>query len=136
MPVHWCGNAGHLDKILSICEKHQLFLLEDASQAPDSCYQGKALGTYGDLGVFSFNEPKNIMTGEGGLVVTNSQKLAEKCRLIRNHGEAVVNDEDSDEYLVNIIGYNFRISELHAAIAYIQTLKHDEINSIRRDIKL
>ena len=73
------------------------------------------------------------MSGEGGLIVTNNEKIAVKCRLIRNHGEAIVTDDYTDEDLVNIIGYNFRMTELHAAIAYIQTKKHDKINEIRKE---
>jgi dTDP-4-amino-4,6-dideoxygalactose transaminase len=83
--------------------------------------------------VFSFNEPKNMMTGEGGMILTNNKKIAKKCRLIRNHGEAIVDDDFLDEDLVNVIGYNFRLTEIHAAIAYIQTNKREKINKIRND---
>ncbi len=150
MTVHWCGNAGDLDQINSICKQNNIFLIEDAAQAPTSKYKCEikcygcdtncekfvnpcAIGTFGDVGVFSFNEPKNIMTGEGGLIVTNNEKIAIKCRLIRNHGEAIVTDDFTDEDLVNIIGYNFRMTELRAAIAYIQTKKHEKINNIRKE---
>ena len=148
--VHWCGNAGDLCKIKSICRKNNIFLIEDAAQAPTSKYKCKAsnckncinspitnakpssIGTFGDLGVFSFNEPKNIMTGEGGLIVTNNQNFAIKCRLIRNHGEALISSNATTEELVNVIGYNFRMTEIHAAIAYIQTKKRKTINKIRK----
>ncbi|TFB11125.1 DegT/DnrJ/EryC1/StrS family aminotransferase [Candidatus Marinimicrobia bacterium MT.SAG.3] len=131
MPVHWCGNAGDLDEILAICNKHGLKVVEDAAQSPLTYYNGKSLGTFGDVGVFSFNEPKNIMTGEGGIIVTDDQRIAEKCRLIRNHGEAIITDEDSDDYLINTVGYNFRLTEIHAAIAYMQLKKSKKLNSIR-----
>jgi len=148
MTVHWCGNAGDLDQINSICKQNNLFLVEDAAQAPTSFYKcnnicfgcddncqnfksSSAIGSFGDVSVFSFNEPKNIMTGEGGLIVTNNEKIAVKCRLIRNHGEAIVMDNYSDEELVNIVGYNFRMTELHAAIAYVQSKKYKQINSFR-----
>ena len=150
MTVHWCGNAGDLDKINSICRENGLFLIEDCSQAPTSKYQcdsvcfncdsnckkllyPAAIGTFGDVGVFSFNEPKNIMTGEGGLIVTNNDNIGLKCRLIRNHGEAIVNDDSTVEELVNIVGYNFRMTEIHAAIAYVQTKKYKKINTIRNN---
>ena len=147
MTVHWCGNAGDLCQIKTICDENNIFLVEDAAQAPSSFYKcskqcnnscknfesPRAIGTFGDIGVFSFNEPKNIMSGEGGLIVTNNEKIAAKCRLIRNHGEALVSDNYKDEELVNIIGYNFRMTELHAAIAYIQTKKHEKINKIRKE---
>jgi perosamine synthetase len=150
LTVHWCGNAGDLDQINSICKEKGVYLVEDAAQAPSSFYRckttcnrcdkscknhkiGSAVGTIGDVGVFSFNEPKNIMTGEGGLILTNSKEIAKKCRLIRNHGEAIVDDSFNNEELVNVIGYNFRLTELHAAIAYIQTKKRNSINKIRNE---
>ena len=132
LAVHWCGNAGDLDRIASICNDNKIYLVEDAAQAPTSFYNSRAIGTFGDLGVFSFNEPKNIMCGEGGLIVTNNKKFAIKCRLIRNHGEAIVRENVDDVDLINIIGYNFRMTELHAAIAYEQTKKLEKINDIRK----
>ena len=131
VPVHWCGNAGDFSEILAITEAHGLRVIEDAAQVPATWYEGRALGTYGDLGVFSFNQPKNVMTGEGGIVVTNDQYLAEKCRLIRNHGEAIVDDDDPDQYVANSVGYNFRLTELQAAIGFEQIAKIQEINDIR-----
>ena len=150
LTVHWCGNAGDLDRINSICKKRNIYLVEDAAQAPTSFYKCNdvcfecdnscnklnsptAIGTFGDVGVFSFNEPKNIMTGEGGLIITNNKKIAVKCRLIRNHGEAIVNDDYSNEELVNVVGFNYRMTELHAAIAYVQTKKREKINIIRKN---
>ena len=129
--VHWCGNVGDLDEISKICKNSDIYLIEDAAQAPASFYKSRPVGTYGDLGVFSFNEPKNIMCGEGGLIVTNNKKFAVKCRLIRNHGEALTRDNFEDVDLVNVVGYNFRMTELHAAIAYEQTKKLKTINLIR-----
>lgn len=150
LTVHWCGNVGDLNEITKICKNKGVYLLEDAAQAPSSFYFGgnlsgfqddmhsnasgeSAVGTFGDVAVFSFNEPKNIMTGEGGLILTSNKQIAQKCRLIRNHGEAIVNDDFTNEELVNIVGYNFRLTEIHAAIAYVQTKKKDKINKIRND---
>ena len=135
--VHWCGNAGDLGEIKFICDTNNIFLVEDAAQAPLSFYkyndskEAVAVGTVGDAGVFSFNEPKNIMAGEGGLIVTNNINIAIKSRLIRNHGEAIIMDDCTDQDLVNIVGYNFRMTEIHAAIAYVQTKKYKQINLIR-----
>jgi len=131
--VHWCGNVGDLDQISNICIQKGIFLIEDAAQAPTSFYKSSAVGAFGDLGVFSFNEPKNIMTGEGGLIITDNKKFAIKCRLIRNHGEAIIKDNASDEDLINVVGYNFRMTEVHAAIAYVQTKKLTMINSYREN---
>ena len=129
VPVHWCGNAGDLEEICSIAKENSIFIIEDAAQAPDTFYNNRALGTFGDAGVFSFNEPKNLMSGEGGLILTSDVQIARRARLIRNHGEAIVEDDDD---LTNIIGYNFRMTELHAAIAYIQTVNRKKINAFRR----
>lgn len=132
MPIHWNSNAGNLDALLSVAKKNELKVVEDASQSPGMMYKGKHLGTHGDVGVFSLNEPKNIMTGEGGMIVTNNTDIAVKCRLIRNHGESIVDTDASDELLVNCIGYNFRLVELLAEIGCEQ-LKHlDYLNNIRK----
>ena len=130
--VHWCGNVGDLDEIKNICNEKNIYLIEDAAQAPASFYKTRAVGTFGDLGVFSFNEPKNIMCGEGGLIVTNNEKFAIKCRLIRNHGEAIIKDNADNMDIINVVGYNFRMTELHAAIAYEQSKKLEKINKIRK----
>ncbi len=133
MPVHWCGNAGDLEEIISISKSKGIPVVEDAAQSPATIYKDKYLGTYGDLGVFSFNEPKNLMTGEGGIIVTDSKDYAVKSRLIRNHGEAILNQESSKEDLINIIGYNFRLTELQAAIGIEQLKKLDYLNGIRSE---
>lgn len=129
--VHWCGNAGDFDRVLEVARKHGIPLIEDAAQAPGTVYQGKPLGTWGAAGVFSFSEPKNVMTGEGGMIVTSEVAIAEKCRLIRNHGEAIPELSDSDEFLRNVVGYNFRMVEIVAAMGWVQTERLPEMNRIR-----
>jgi len=131
--VHWCGNPGHFNKILKICKKRNIKIIEDAAQVPGTEYKGKHLGTFGDIGVYSFNEPKNIMTGEGGMVVTNNEKYAIKLRLIRNHGEAIVDENDSLKFINNVVGYNFRLTELQAAIGCEQINKLEYLNGIRKE---
>ena len=133
MPIHWNSNAGELDAVLSLGKKYGLRIIEDASQCPGMVYKGRHLGSHGDVGVFSLNEPKNIMTGEGGIIVTNNRDIALKCRLIRNHGESIVDKDASERTLVNCIGYNFRLVELLAEIGCMQ-LKHlDYLNRIRKE---
>lgn len=132
MPVHWCGNAGDFAPLLDIAKRHKLYVLEDAAQAPGTEYQGRMLGTFGDAGIFSFSEPKNVMTGEGGMLITSDPQIAEKCRLIRNHGESVPMPEDSDDFALNIIGYNFRMVEATGALGWVQTAKLDMVNQIRK----
>jgi len=133
MPIHWNSNAGELDAVLLLGKKYGLRIIEDASQCPGMKYKGKHLGSHGDVGVFSLNEPKNIMTGEGGIIVTNNRDIALKCRLIRNHGESIVDKDASESTLVNCVGYNFRLVELLAEIGCLQ-LKHlGYVNKIRKD---
>ena len=131
LPVHWCGNAGTIDGIMKVAKKHGLKVIEDSCQAPGTFHNGKFLGNHGDCGVFSYSEPKNVMTGEGGMLITDNPDIAEKCRLIRNHGEAIPVTDDSDEYLKNVVGYNFRMVEAVAAIGWVQTSKLAHVNGIR-----
>ncbi len=108
--------------IRKIARKHNLKVIEDVAQAPGATYNGKYAGTLGDLGVYSLNYHKHIHCGEGGVVVTNDDKLAERVRLIRNHAEAVV-EEKKTEDLTNMLGFNFRMPEVEAAITRCQLKK-------------
>ncbi len=133
MPIHWNSNAGDLDEIISIAKSKGLKVIEDAAQTPGILYKGKHLGTYGDAGVYSLNEPKNIMTGEGGIIVTDSSEVAIKCRLVRNHGEAIVDENSVDDQVVNVIGYNFRLVELLAEIGVVQLDHLAYLNKVRQE---
>ena len=132
MPIHWNSNAGDFASILDQAKTHNLKIIEDAAQAPGELYQDQYLGTLGDVGVYSLNEPKNIMTGEGGIIVTNDREVAKKCRLIRNHGEAIVDEDTSDIAATNIVGYNFRLVEILAEIGILQLDNLPFLNDIRR----
>lgn len=112
-------DAGAINKI---AEKYGLVVIEDCAQAPHAKYKGKWAGTLGDIGVYSLNYHKHIHTGEGGVVVTDDDELAERVRLIRNHGEAVVGNKGTSN-LVNMIGFNFRMNEIEAAIGRCQLRK-------------
>ena len=131
LPVHWCGNAGDFDGILAVARRHGIPVLEDSAQAPGTRYRGRFLGTFGDAATFSFSEPKNVTTGEGGMVVTSNVTIAEKCRLIRNHGESVPMPDDTDAFVVNVVGQNFRMVEASAALGWVQTSKLETVNAIR-----
>ena len=96
-------------------------------------YRGRPVGSIGDAGVFSLTETKNITCGEGGLLVTDDPKIARKARLIRNHGEGVAESSWPDDELVNVVGMNFRLTELQAAIAIGQLNSLDKRNTARRD---
>lgn len=131
MPVHLLGNMCNMDKLLKIARRHKLIVIEDASQAPGSKWKNKFAGTIGHAGVFSFQQSKNIMTGEGGMIVTNDPFIAKKCRLISNHGEVVMELASSKNELKNIVGSNFRMPEICAAIGIAQLSKIERINSWR-----
>lgn len=120
--VHLFGHPANMDPILLLAKKHNLVVIEDCAQAPGAVYKDKLVGTMGDIGVFSLNQHKTITTGEGGVIITNDGKLARKMQLIRNHGEVVVNDLNQND-IVNILGWNYRITELEAAIAIAQFQK-------------
>jgi dTDP-4-amino-4,6-dideoxygalactose transaminase len=119
--VHLFGHPADMDAIMAIAEPRNIKVIEDAAQAPGVFYKGKPVGSIGDIGGFSLNFHKHIHTGEGGMLVTNDDKLAQRCRLIRNHGENVIETEHIED-LVNVIGGNYRLTELQAAIG-IEQLK-------------
>jgi len=129
--VHLLGNSAEMDAIMAIAKKHSLIVVEDCAQAPGTKYKGEYVGTIGDLGVFSFQETKNITTGEGGMVITKDPVLAKKVRLIRNHGESIPDNSWDDNSLVNLVGMNFRMTELTAALGVAQLDKLDENNRVR-----
>lgn len=116
------GHGAELDAILKIARKHGLKVIEDAAQAPGALYHGKFVGTLADVGVYSLNYHKHIHTGEGGVCVTNDPKLAERMQLIRNHAEAVAAKKEV-ESLDNLVGFNFRLGEIEAAMGLAQLRK-------------
>lgn len=118
------GQPYNRDAINAIAKKHNLIVIEDCAQAPGAKYDDEYAGTLGDIGIFSLNYHKHIHSGEGGVVVTNNDQLAEKIRLIRNHAEAVVEGKGVSD-LVNMVGFNFRMTEMEAAVAFEQLKKLD-----------
>jgi dTDP-4-amino-4,6-dideoxygalactose transaminase len=116
------GQPYDVKRINAIAKKHHLYVIEDCAQAPGAKYKDTYAGTLGDIGIYSLNYHKHIHTGEGGVVVTNNSKLAERVRLIRNHAEAVVGKKGVRD-LVNMIGFNFRMTEIEAAIGRCQLKK-------------
>jgi perosamine synthetase len=120
--VHIFGHPADMDAIMLLAKKYKLKVIEDCAQAPMGRYKGRFVGTIGDIGVFSLNYHKHIHTGEGGIVVTNDASLAERVQLIRNHGENVVEAKGVTD-LTNMIGYNYRMTEVEAAIGIEQLKK-------------
>jgi perosamine synthetase len=122
MVVHLFGYPADMDAIMAIAKKHGLKVIEDAAQAPGVFYRGRPVGAIGDVGGFSLNFHKHIHTGEGGLLVTNNDEIALRCRLIRNHGENAT-EAYGIEDISNTIGSNYRFTELQAAIGIEQFKK-------------
>jgi 8-amino-3,8-dideoxy-alpha-D-manno-octulosonate transaminase len=131
MPVHMCGSMADLDALQAICKEHGLLLLEDACQSIGGTYKGKALGTIGDAGTFSFDFVKTITCGEGGVVMTNHKDVYIKSDAFTDHGHDHLGvDRGAD--LHPFLGYNFRISELHAAVGLAQIRKLDTFLALQK----
>ena len=131
MPVHMCGSMADLDALKAICDEHNLILLEDACQSIGGTYKGQKLGTIGHAGTFSFDFVKTITCAEGGVVMTNSEDVYIKSDGYTDHGHDHKGvDRGAD--LHPFIGYNFRISELHAAVGLAQIRKLDHFLAIQR----
>lgn len=134
MPVHMCGAMADMDEIMNIAKKHDLLILEDACQAIGASYKGKFLGTIGHIGCYSFDFVKTVTCGEGGAVFTNDKKLYEFSDRFTDHGhDHIGNDRGAEGH--PILGLNFRISELNAAIGLAQWKKLDFILDRQRKIK-
>ncbi|MDR3400891.1 MAG: DegT/DnrJ/EryC1/StrS family aminotransferase [Chthoniobacter sp.] len=131
--VHLFGGPAAMDEILAIARPRGIKVIEDAAQSPGVLYKGRPVGAIGDLGGFSLNFHKHIHTGEGGMIVTNDDKLAHRCQLIRNHGENATAGMDDAE-LVNVIGGNYRLTEIQAAIGVEQLKRLDGYLNTRAEL--
>ena len=126
LPVQLYGQSADMDKINEIAEKHDLIVIEDAAQAHGATYKGNKVGSMGDMACFSFYPTKNMTTSEGGIITTNDEKLAENERIYRAHGATVRYHHDE-------IGYNFRMTDISAAIGLAQMDRIDEFNDKRNE---
>lgn len=124
MPIHLFGYPAQMERILAIAERHSLQIIEDAAQAIGATYDGKPTGSFG-TGCFSLYATKNVHSGEGGMITTNDDALARACRLIRAHGM-------ERRYYHDVLGYNFRLSDLHAAIGIEQLKKLHQFTESRQ----
>jgi dTDP-4-amino-4,6-dideoxygalactose transaminase len=120
--VDLLGHPAEMDEIMTIARERNLIVIEDAAQVPGAMYKGRPAGTLAHIGVFSLNVHKTIHTGEGGVVVTNDANLADRVALIRNHGEVVVGNKGTED-IVNLVGFNYRMTEIEAAIGIEQLKK-------------
>lgn len=133
MSVDIAGHSADMDSLRKIANKYNLKIISDTAQAPGALYKGKFAGTLADIGGFSLNYHKHIHTGEGGIAVTNDDDFADRLRLIRNHAEVVVEGMGISD-LSNMIGHNFRLGEIEAAIGISQLNKLDDLVKSRQRI--
>jgi dTDP-4-amino-4,6-dideoxygalactose transaminase len=120
-----------MDAIMAVAREHDLRVIEDCAQAHGARYRGQCVGTIGEISVFSLNANKSIQVGEGGICLTRDADLRYRLALIRNHGEAVVEEAGYDQ-LTNIVGFNFRLTEIAAAMAIEQLKKLERLTELRR----
>lgn len=129
IPVHLYGHPANMDPILEIASRHGLAVIEDAAEAHGARYKNQYVGSIGDIGIFSFYGNKTITTGEGGMIVTNKSDLADKMRLLRDHGMS-----KEQRYQHPTMGYNYRLTNLQAAVGVAQMEKVEDILEAKRRI--
>ncbi|MBN2021139.1 MAG: DegT/DnrJ/EryC1/StrS family aminotransferase [Sedimentisphaerales bacterium] len=130
IPVEVFGNPADFDKICQIAEKHKLIVLEDCCEALGSALNGKKAGTFGKMSVFAFYPNKQITTGEGGMILTDDDDLADMCVSLRNQGRAKAGGWLSHERL----GYNYRLSDINCALGMVQLSRVDEMKTKRQQV--
>lgn len=133
--VHYGGHPCRMVEIMSIASRYKLAVIEDAAHAPGAFLDGRAMGTWGDLGCFSFFSNKNLATGEGGMIVTGNDELAGKVKLLRSHGMTTLTWDrhrgHASSYDVRTLGYNYRLDEIRSALGLVQ-LNKLRANNLRR----
>lgn len=126
IPVDLYGQIYNVRAIKKLARQRKLKILEDACQAVGAGYNGEKAGNFGDIGAFSLYATKNIISGEGGLITTNSLELAKKCKMFRHHGQS-----DGRKYQYLDLGYNYRLTDIAASIAFVQLKKVDKFSRQR-----
>jgi perosamine synthetase len=136
VPVHLYGIPCNIKEIIRLAKKYNIKIIEDCAQALGATFGGKKVGSFGNAGCFSFYATKNITTGEGGMLVTNSKKVQNRALLVRNHGQTKTPNQKRINWHYNIsdLGFNFRMSEIEAAIGLEQMKKIGFITESRREL--
>ncbi len=134
IPVHLFGGPADMDGLMAVARRHHLKVIEDCAQAPGARYKGRLVGTIGDCGIFSFTENKNITTGEGGMLITNDEAIAYVAQGVRNHGEVILEGQRVRTYTPTMLGWNYRMTEIEAALGIIQFGRMDELNQSRIEL--
>lgn len=127
IPVHLYGHPCDMDPIMEIARDHDLYVIEDAAEAHGAEYKGKKVGSFGDINCFSFFANKIITTGEGGMCLTDNDELAERMRILRDHGM-----NPNKKYWHDVIGFNYRMTNMQAAVGVAQLEKIEKIIDIKR----
>jgi perosamine synthetase len=130
MAVNLYGHPAPLRELRAIADRHGLFLIEDNAQSALATIDGQYAGTVGDCGIFSLNRHKTLQCGEGGVVITDDARIAERVRLVRNHGEVLVDAMGVDD-IANMVGMNYRIPNMEAAVATVQISRVEELTAPR-----
>tara|TARA_Y100000590_G_scaffold138186_1_gene158197 strand:+ start:30353 stop:31585 length:1233 start_codon:yes stop_codon:yes gene_type:complete len=131
--VHLFGIPAQMDEVMLFAKENNLFVIEDCAQSPGILFNSKYTGTLGDVGIFSFNQSKTMSSGEGGVAIAKDENVALRMQLMRNHAEAMIEDFPQAK-MENLIGYNYRITDLEAAVAIEQFKKLDKFNSRKIDL--
>lgn len=129
MPVHLYGHPCHMDELMAIAKKHNLFVIEDCAEALGTLYKGKHVGTFGEAATFSFFGNKTITTGEGGMVLFNDQATCDKAMVLRDHGMS-----KQKRYWHDFVGYNYRMTNIQAAIGVAQLERLKEFVDLKRNM--
>jgi dTDP-4-amino-4,6-dideoxygalactose transaminase len=136
MVMHYGGYPCNMEAILKVAKRYGLYVIEDAAHAPGAEYQGKKCGLIGDMGCFSFFSNKNLVTGEGGMVVTRNKEWAERIRRMRSHGMETLSWDKYHGHLssydIRGLGYNYRTTEIQSALGLVQLRKLDRNNEKRK----
>ena len=136
--MHYGGFPCRMPEIMERAEKYKLRVIEDAAHAPGASLENRSLGSWGDIGCFSFFSNKNLSTGEGGMLVTNDEAIAQKVRLLRSHGMTSLtwDRHQGHAYTYDVVelGYNYRIDEIHSALGIVQLRKLARNNERRKEI--
>jgi|SRR5579875_663583 len=132
--VHLFGHPANIQRIMEVARRYGLRVIEDCAQAPGAKWKEKLAGTFGDCGIFSFTESKTITTGEGGMLITDDRNIAETARMVRNHGEVIVEGQCERSYSSAMLGWNYRMTEMEAALGIVQLQKLDSLNEKRIEL--
>lgn len=138
MIVHYAGFACDMDRIVDICKRHKLFLIEDCAHTPGADYNGRPLGTFGDVSAFSFFSNKNLSVGEGGMVATRDEQLYTNLKRLRSHGMSAPSFDRfkgrAISYDIEAPGFNYRIDEMRSALGLVQLKKLEQANAARKNL--